>query len=141
MRTAIVTLNSSKDLEEFYKKYAEYMLYNYPKFMIQPYIEQVQIPNLMNFNPNVIQSMPGVIRPMPAVGVLQSGLVSQGHPGSNQFNPNMFINQFSNLSLSKRNINIIYNINILIFRSSSFCSYPNSSSSNSSSAYYLCRSK
>jgi hypothetical protein len=38
-RTAVVRMNSKKDLDEFMKKYNEAVAYNFPKFMVLPYIE------------------------------------------------------------------------------------------------------
>jgi len=57
-RSAIVTLNSKKDLNEFNRKYAEHMLYNFPKFGVFPHVES-NIPKVDNnfnqFNPLTMQ--------------------------------------------------------------------------------------
>lgn len=56
-KTAIVTLNSNKDLEEFFRKFQESY---YPKFWVEPYIDlertTQQIPNMMQgFHPQLVQ--------------------------------------------------------------------------------------
>jgi hypothetical protein len=38
-RTAVIRMNSKKDLDEFMKKYNEAIVYSFPKFMVLPYIE------------------------------------------------------------------------------------------------------
>ncbi len=72
LRSAVVTMESLKDLEEFFKKYAEHAVNNYPKFMVQPFIEPPQ---------PVIQH------------------VAYLPPNQEQFNPNLLVNQFGNISL------------------------------------------
>jgi hypothetical protein len=88
LRTAVVTMNSMRDLEDFLKKYAEYAIYNYPKFMVQPYIEQPQ----------------PIMNPV-GVGYMPNG-EQLAHMQAPQFgnapNMNTLMNQFGNMSLRKK---------------------------------------
>jgi hypothetical protein len=87
LRTSVVTMNSMRDLEEFLKKYAEYSSYNYPKFMVQPYIEQPQPimnPIGVGYKPNTEQ--------IPNMQAFQFG---------NPLSMNNLMDQFGNMSLRK----------------------------------------
>jgi hypothetical protein len=88
LRTSVVTMNSMRDLEEFLKKYAEYSSYNYPKFMVQPYIEQSQ----PIMNPVGVGYMPN------AEQISHMQAFQLGNP----VNINNLMDQFGNMSIRKK---------------------------------------
>ena len=79
-RFAIVTMNSTKDLNELLTRFTEFCQTNYPKFMIQPFIERNYYEINRGINP----------------------LVQQGIPISKMAHSlNPMIEQFSNLSIGR----------------------------------------
>jgi hypothetical protein len=54
---AIVTMNSIKDLGEFFKRYRDYCQFKYPKFFIQPEIIQGEMyRKTLNYGSGYVQS-------------------------------------------------------------------------------------
>lgn len=117
-------MKSTKDIEEFFKKYEDFCQINFPLFQIQIYVEPKPVINLSQtlVNPNYIQSvMPNQTNmhsnippqmPNPMMGNMNMVKMNpfdmsmpqmQTHMNmpSNQYNPNSLISWMSNLNLSK----------------------------------------
>lgn len=78
---AVVTMNSIRDLNEFFKKFSEFSEFNYPRFMIQPYFEK-------NY-PDMNRSLHPLVQP----GIPMTKVAN------NFLNP--IIDQFQNLRIGK----------------------------------------
>lgn len=100
-------MNNLRDMEEFMRKYNEYITNSYPKFMISQYIEPKVIHevNQINIPPYgqmpMVQGVPGLQGQIQVIGGMQTLLpnVQPNSHGAQGQVPYTFLNQFSNLTL------------------------------------------